>query len=233
MRKYIPFVRGHRYIVAKVEHFGLVLIPVFFVCVLLTGTVGFLLTLFWLVAVRGSGLVEHSMARELISFLGFKSTLIISVACIWSYFLYLTFRAFARVTVGGRASIQSVIQLIAATDFTFAVLHYYVALLASGTAYSGITPTKPFYWPILGDPIDKFLRVPPLETVVDCVYFSSSTMATVGFGDIYPISVLAKMVTTLQIIVSFSLVVVVLGSVASRSTPAQQTDERSTTRSPD
>src|SRR3954467_5106878 len=101
MRVCRQLVRGHRYIVAKVERFGLILMPVFFACVLLTGTVGFLLTLFWLVVVRGSGSVEHSMAREVISFLGFKITLAISGACIWVYFLYLNFRAFARATTGG------------------------------------------------------------------------------------------------------------------------------------
>ena len=39
------------------------------------------------------------------------------------------------------------------------------------------------------------------------------TMATVGYGDIYPISPAAKIVTVVEIFSSFSLIVVILGSV--------------------
>src|SRR4051812_39008959 len=219
MRVYKQILRGHRYIITQVERFGLVLIPAFFSCVLLTGVVGSLLTGLWFVVVQASGSEGPSMTRVQISFIGLYITLAFSAVCIWGYFLYLNVRVFKHVAAQGRASVHSVIQLIAATDFTFAALHYYVALLAREPAYSEIVLPGPIEWAILGDPLDKFLRIPSLETVVDCLYFSSATMATVGFGDIRPLSVLAKAMTTLQIIVSFSLVVVVLGSMASRPTP--------------
>ena len=46
---------------------------------------------------------------------------------------------------------------------------------------------------------------------MDCLHFSIVTSATVGYGDIYPASVLSKIVTDIQIVLSFIVSVLLVG----------------------
>ncbi|WP_456781880.1 potassium channel family protein [Bradyrhizobium sp. USDA 3315] len=66
--------------------------------------------------------------------------------------------------------------------------------------------------------------------VVDCIYFSFVTMATVGYGDIYPHSIPAKIATVSEILSAFILIVVILARVISR--PELKRDELSAPQSP-
>lgn len=52
----------------------------------------------------------------------------------------------------------------------------------------------------------------PIEVFVSFMYFSSATFATVGFGDISPLSSLARILTTLEIIYSFFIIVIAFSS---------------------
>jgi hypothetical protein len=132
---------------------------------------------------------------------------------VWLHYLFLAIRCFrSAITIEG--TILGVVQLIAVTVYIFAAAHYYVALFSDDPAYHGIENPKPeFGWEWHGDFEDRLIFRPPLDTVVDFVYFSTTTTATVGYGDIYPISRMSKIVTIAQIAVSFGLIAVILGWV--------------------
>jgi voltage-gated potassium channel len=49
-----------------------------------------------------------------------------------------------------------------------------------------------------------------VDTIIDAFYFTIGTISTAGTGDIQPISQAAKLVVSIEIIVSFALVVLVL-----------------------
>lgn len=50
-----------------------------------------------------------------------------------------------------------------------------------------------------------------LPVIVDCFYFSVITMATLGYGDITPVSMLAKLTVSVQVLVGVFLTVVAIG----------------------
>jgi hypothetical protein len=149
----------------------------------------------------------------------FRFYFLILAACVWIDYLYLTIRSFA--TLEAIQSLTSpilrVIQLIATTVFIFAAAHYYVALFSSEKAYEGIDPPRPKYSWDAWNVEDKLMAVPSFETVVNCIYFSTITTATVGYGDVYPKSPTARIMTIVQVIFSFGIVVVLLGWVISNS----------------
>jgi Ion channel len=95
------------------------------------------------------------------------------------------------------------------TVVIFAIVHYYVAIFSETQAYHGIETLTKFELSSY-PPLWRLTTPPSWETVVNCIYFSTVTMATVGYGDIYPITPYAKMATTLQIVVSFGLIAVIL-----------------------
>lgn len=136
-----------------------------------------------------------------------------------AHYLYLTIRSFFVVYSIGRSSSEllRVLQLVATTAIFFAVIHYCILILSKVNAYHGIE--KPhLHNPIFGLRfIAELTSFPPLETVLDCLYFSTVTMATVGYGDIYPLTMAAKIATMAQIFFSFGLIVVVLGWVISHT----------------
>ena len=52
----------------------------------------------------------------------------------------------------------------------------------------------------------------PLDECVNALYFSSITFTTVGFGDIYPVAYIAKIVVTIEAMSFFIFFVVLLGN---------------------
>jgi Ion channel len=132
------------------------------------------------------------------------------------HYLFLTFKSFLSATSVDvyNNPILRVVQLVAITVIYFAAIHYYVALLSDRVAYAGmIGPMPKDGWPYYFDWPNKILFIPSIETVVDCVYFSTVTMATLGYGDIHPATMIAKIATMAEIFFSFGLIVVVLGWV--------------------
>ena len=51
------------------------------------------------------------------------------------------------------------------------------------------------------------------KEVPDFIYFSITTFATVGYGDIIPVSSIAKILVTLEIFLSFLIIVFALANI--------------------
>ena len=133
---------------------------------------------------------------------------------IWLHFilLYLQCLGFAIREVKGMRRGFKVLQVIALVVIMFACAHYYNHLLSHGTAYKGLSPaeTDRDWDRRYHGTLDHLVFVPSFETVLDCLYFSVITTATVGYGDVSPQSPVARFLTTAQVITSFFLVVVAL-----------------------
>ena len=154
----------------------------------------------------------------------FSIALPVGIVLVWGpiaillalHYLYVTFVSFLSASqVGSFAEpVFRVLQLVATTSIFFAAIHYYVALLSDGSAYDGLVRPMPRDgWSPWTNWFDRLVFVPSVETVVDCLYFSAVTMATVGYGDIKPVTVIAKVAAMAEILFSFGLIVVVLGWV--------------------
>ncbi len=92
----------------------------------------------------------------------------------------------------------------------FAVLHYYVDVFTEG-AYHGLEAKQAFVVDDFGTAIGNILSVPTAKSAVDFLYFSTVVFSTVGFGEMHPLGVVAKLLTVSQIIFGFSVVIVGLG----------------------
>lgn len=86
-----------------------------------------------------------------------------------------------------------------------------LAFLSLGLA-SYIAGFASVYLSLFRNSIQNFNQ--PLSSISG-IYFSIVTFATVGFGDIFPLSALAKMVVSIQIMMSFFLVGIVLTTTIS------------------
>lgn len=142
-----------------------------------------------------------------------------AVVLLWLHYFMLALRCL-RAAVGLQMGIMPVIQLIVVTVFIFAGAHYYVALFTDGkaSAYANIhIPARTVNgWRPTDDFVERLFFFPSADTVVDFIYFSAATSATVGFGDISPTTIWSKLLTIVQIGISFVLIVVVLAWVIGR-----------------
>jgi hypothetical protein len=185
-----------------------------FVCshpiVLIPLAVGYVLLALFYFALCVVAIIPFSSRPDvLIAIVAFCYT--IFAVALASHYAYITVLSFLSATSfkGLFGPVLQVVQLVATTVFFFAVIHYYILLFTDGVAYYNLTlPEQHFR-----GPLDRLIFPPPIKTVLDCIYFSTVTMATVGYGDIYPISFPAKVATIGEIFFSFGLIVVVLGWV--------------------
>lgn len=155
---------------------------------------------------------REALGLEL-SFAGIAFVFAILVA---AHYLYLSYRCFTAPPQSSsfRYPAFRVVQLVLTTVILFAVIHYYIALFSVDPAYHGLAPPMPAGgWKYYQNWMDRLIFWPSRETALDCFYFSTVTMATLGYGDIYPVSLSAKLATIAEIFSSFTLIVVVLGSV--------------------
>ncbi len=107
---------------------------------------------------------------------------------------------------------MKVVQLVGAMVVMFAIVHYYIALLSDGAAYKDMhAPIREYGWE--NEIFNRIFFIPSFDTVLDCIYFSTITTATIGYGDIYPLTRAAKIATIVQTVFSFGLIAVVLGWV--------------------
>lgn len=66
----------------------------------------------------------------------------------------------------------------------------------------------------------------PLSRFADAVYFSTITLSTTGFGDIVPVSAIARILVAVEIMVGFGLVGFLLSRVAGLALPASRLSDR-------
>jgi hypothetical protein len=194
-----------------------------FVAFLLTfGIAGSIVMIFGLIPPPGG----NSDAIAITAFL-----VLLPIAVVLScHYLFLVLTSFVSTSSldGSVNSIVRVLQLVATTAIYFAVVHYYVALFSGPDAYPGLTALAPREgWWNDGDWIAKLGFVPSSEMVVDCLYFSTITMATIGYGDIHPGNMIAKLATMAEVFTSFGLIVVILARVIGRPVGAPKDDQTS------
>ncbi|MEM6304780.1 MAG: ion channel [Pseudomonadota bacterium] len=92
----------------------------------------------------------------------------------------------------------------------FAALHYYVAVFTD-EAYEGLQAVQMITLDQYGEAVGKILSVPTAQTAVDFLYFSTVTLSALGYGDMHPVGTVAKLLTVIQIIFGFSVIIVALG----------------------
>jgi hypothetical protein len=87
----------------------------------------------------------------------------------------------------------------------------------TGTIKKAVEVSPKDGWYFSADWLERIRFIPSTEMIVDCLYFSLVTMATIGYGDIHPGTMIAKIATMAEILTSFGLIVVVLARVLGRS----------------
>lgn len=107
---------------------------------------------------------------------------------------------------------QSLIMLI----FIFAIIIFFLQFYSKSTAYDGLGNFKTN---TLGTPvfIDFFGSSNILKIFLNSIYFSAVTVTTLGYGDIKPHSMIAKMVSILEVVIGFSVITVALSKINSDS----------------
>jgi len=101
--------------------------------------------------------------------------------------------------------VQSYLGIILAMSTFYMVLEW----RSDGKAFAGMYPK--------GDTYEY--REDPFGLRLDALYFSTLTSATVGYGDIYPISGVAKMLVIFHVLSSQFIVIVLLALTLSRFAP--------------
>jgi D-arabinose 1-dehydrogenase-like Zn-dependent alcohol dehydrogenase len=104
--------------------------------------------------------------------------------------------------------------------YAYIVMHMYLNILGFGATY---------YMVVLVDPLSFHITMPSSSTALcmATVYFSAVTMATVGFGDIYPVSGIGYLLVCVQIAAGPLLLSMVLLGLGD-SVPTRLSLDRST-----
>jgi hypothetical protein len=133
----------------------------------------------------------------------------------WSHYIIMNVLVFKNniVILGEKKIITRIIQLFFAVVFSFAVVFYYLFLFTNNEAFSGMHHIASAYDMKRMDNFDKLSLVPPLNTVIDCVYYSVVTITTLGYGDIEPRTNIAKIISMIEVLSGLIIVVLSLGSV--------------------
>jgi hypothetical protein len=202
--------KSHSQLIALVRNRPIAVVGLFPVYVVLSILIGYIASSILIVSfdyldLRGS--IFPVFAFLIIFFSG--------LFVLWLHYIILSFTALiSNVRIEGDASIIArVAQALITTIFAYALIYYYLQLFGENKAFDGIHPIifeKGWFGVWF---IDRLSLIPPYETVVDCFYFSVTTISTLGFGDIHPITPMAKILTSCEVITGFILIVLSLGSV--------------------
>ena len=139
------------------------------------------------------------------------------LAAAWLHLLYLTFATLVGSVhiVGNRALVARIAQTIFLVVSLFAVTYYYLQLFSNNKAFNGlglIDSHSDEQVTSIPDVFDKLVRPPKADSVVNCFYFSVITIATVGYGDIYPLSSTAKSIVCVEVLMGYILLVISISS---------------------
>jgi hypothetical protein len=160
---------------------------------------------------------RHFVLFDQISGLAFDGIFVIAASLYLASYLKCFIHTVNRST--GETSLAAVSELILSFVLLFAIVHYYIFLVSPDVAYSGLPPQPTLDEGVLSGMAGRIygviFYVPDLKLLVSFLYFSTVTTSTVGYGDILPVSSLARLATVIQIIVGFGLVAVALGGVLS------------------
>jgi hypothetical protein len=214
--------RLNRWLISKLQITPLLLTPLLIIYLVLSFTIKYLLTHVtdWMMNISINRLPVWFEDGILTLFI---VALPLSLICAWGHFLYITLASITPTSriKGNVKQVLRVLQILVVVVIIFAAAHYCLHLLSGNEAYAGMSPIQiTEHKPLRGFPqyiegsmkiIDSLYSPGSPETIADCIYFSTVTTATIGYGDIYPKSVGARILTTIQIIVSFGLVIVILG----------------------
>ena len=189
------------------------LLPLFPVCMIICALLSFVAMLIIVIAsefVAGGGDDRWRMIDALAEHVTFA---IFSCGLIW--YLACSIYSLKKVAEAGvgQGKFITVFEYIIVYIISFAAIHFYIELWNAGTDYSNIDVSLLKFDPfsgLIGESARNFLAIPDLKTCVDFLYFSAVTFSTVGYGEIHPVSVAARLATIIQIVVGFSLVILVL-----------------------
>ena len=141
---------------------------------------------------------------------------------IWGHYLILNIRALVKHSLIARlnSQIYGIFQAVLLSIFMFGVIYYYLQLFTNNEAISGIHEID-YNWKnvgfYIGGIFDKLTLIPDIETVVDCIYFSLVTISTLGYGEMLPQTIPAKIVVIAEVILGFVLMAISIGTVISNS----------------
>jgi hypothetical protein len=109
------------------------------------------------------------------------------------------------------------LSLYVAVIVTFANWYFWLVVLHPNEHwFAGLT--SPFAARPNSHATSELTVGPLLRCVVDCVHFSCVTIATVGYGDIYPVAPVAKLLVDVEIISGLAIIVIGFGRLfASRT----------------
>jgi hypothetical protein len=154
----------------------------------------------------------------------FTTVFFLLVITVWLHFAWLSLSSVrANVVISGdQRRVSGVLQALLSVIFGFSVLFYYLQLFSGNSAFEGMHPIhlRDYDFEDLPTLVERLLILPPWETVVDCFYFSVVTITTLGFGDIRPVSPVAKLITSAEVVAGFILIVLALGSVLGKPSEA-------------
>jgi len=182
------------------------LFPVYVLLSILVGGIAFILAM---------GVAALFNSRDLLPIAVFTIVFFSGLLILWLHYIVLNFKALISSVMveGDTSTIARIAQALLTTIFGFGVIYYYLQLFGDNKSFAGMHPiliTRSGSELLL---VDRLAVIPPYESLVDCFYFSVTTISTLGFGDIYPQTPAAKIVTSCEVIIGFILIVVSLGSV--------------------
>ncbi|MEM6376399.1 MAG: ion channel [Pseudomonadota bacterium] len=192
----------------------IMLVPLFFGYVIATWIItlvlGLLLVLFlWATSLDDVVSVE---VAEIVAFFIFMCI----GAVVASHYAFLSLKSLSYGLFSAPSDVRLAyaVEALASLCLMFAMVHYCVSALSGPDAYHGVSaPSFALLGAYYGNEINE---LPTWDTVFGFVYFSVVTFTTVGYGDIHPVSLVARLVSTIQMVIGFAIIVLVISRIGSK-----------------